>query len=69
MCENIFQELNKYIIAGNNLIHEDSYVKQWRRLRKRVDFVLCELQRFSFDAQDAAQNKLQDWLRGIMNGM
>jgi len=51
------------------LIHEDNYVKQWRRLRERVDFVLSELQRSSFDAQDAAQNKLQDWLRGIMNGM
>jgi len=50
----------------NNLIHEDNYVKQWR---ERVDFVLSELQRSSFDAQDAAQNKLQDWLRGIMNDM
>jgi len=48
------------IQARNNLIHEDNYVKQWRRLRERVDFVLRELQRSSFDAQDAAQNKLQD---------
>jgi len=69
VCENIFQELNKFIQARNNLIHEDNYVKQWRRLRERVDFVLSELQRSSFDAQDAAQNKLQDWLRGIVNYM
>ena len=40
VCENIFQELNKLIKARNNLIHEDSYQKQWRRLRERVDFVL-----------------------------
>jgi len=57
------------IQARNNLIHTDNYVKQWRRLRERVNFVLSELQRSSFDAQDAAQNKLQDWLRGIMNDM
>jgi len=69
VCENIFQELNKLIQARNNLIHEDNYVKQWRRLREREDFVLLELQRSSFDAQDAAQNKLQNWLRGIMNDM
>jgi len=69
VCENIFHELNKLIQARNNLIHEDNYVNQWRKLRERVDFVLTELQRSSFDAQDAAQNMLQDWLRGIMNDM
>jgi len=58
VCENIFQELNKLIQARNNLIHEDNYVKKWRILREMVDFVLSELQRSSFDAQDAAQNKL-----------
>ena len=26
VCENIFQELNKLIIAMNNLVHEDNYV-------------------------------------------
>jgi len=69
VCENICQELNKLIQARNSLIHEDNYVKQWRRLRERVDFVLSEQQRSSFHAQDAAQKKLQDWLRGIMNDM
>jgi len=49
---NIFQELNKLVEARNNLVHEECYVKQWRRLRERVDFVLSELQRSSFDAQD-----------------
>jgi len=69
VCENILQVLNKLIQARNNLIHEDNYVKQWRRLREMVDFVLTELQRSSFDAQHAAQNKLQDWSRGIMSDM
>jgi len=32
-----------------------------------VDFVLSELQRSSFDAQDTAQNNLHDWFRGIVN--
>jgi len=54
VCENIFKELNKLVEARNNLVHEESYVKQWRRLRERVDFVLTELKRSSFDAQDIA---------------
>jgi len=43
VCENIFQELNKLVGGRNNLVHEESYEKQWRRLRERVDFVLSEL--------------------------
>jgi len=54
VCENIFQELNKLIEARNNLIHEDGYQRQWRRLTERVDLVLSELQRSSFNAQDTA---------------
>jgi len=67
VCENIFQELNKLIEARNNLVNEDIYHKKWRRLRERVDFQ--DAQRSSFDAQDTAQNNLQDWLRGIVNDM
>jgi hypothetical protein len=63
VCENIFQELNKLIAARNNLVHEESYKKQWRRLREKVNFVMSELQRSSLDAQDIAQNNFQDWLR------
>ena len=69
VCENIFQELNKLIEARSNLVNEESYVKQWRRLRERVDFVLSELQKSSFDAQDIAQNNLQYWLRGVVNNL
>jgi len=67
VCENIFQELNNLVQARNNLIHEDSYEKQWKRLKDRVDYVLTELQRSCLDAQDSAQRKLQDWLKGVDN--
>jgi len=69
VCENIFQELNKLVEARNNLVHEESYEKQWRRLRERVDFVMSELQKSSLDAQDIAQNNLQDWLKGVVNNL
>jgi len=69
VCENIFQKLNKLVGARNNLVHEESYEKQWRRLRERVEFVLSELQRSSLDAQDIAQNNLMDWLKGVVNNL
>jgi len=65
VCENIFQELNNLVQARNNLIHEDSYEKQWKRLKEIVDYVLTELQISCLNAQDSAQNKLQDWLKGV----
>jgi len=43
VCENIFQELNNLVQARNNLTHEDSYKKQWKRLQERVVYVLTEL--------------------------
>jgi len=65
VCENIFQELNSLVQAWNNLIHEDNYEKKWKRLKERVDYVLTKLQRSCLDAQDSAQNKLQEWLKGV----
>jgi len=65
VCENIFQELNNLVQARDNLIHEDNYEKQWKRLKERVDYVLTELQRSCLDAQDSAQNKLHEWLEGV----
>jgi len=58
VCEGIFQELNHLVQARNNLIHEDSYEKMWTRLKDIVEFVLSELQRSCFDAQEIAQAKL-----------
>jgi len=69
VCENIFQEMNNLVQARNNLIHEDSYEKLWKRLKDRVDYVLTELQRSCLDAQDSAQRKLQDWLKGVDSNM
>jgi len=57
------------IKARNNLVHEDIYEKQWRRLRERVDFIMFELQRSCLGAQDIAQNNLQDWLQGVVNNL
>jgi len=54
VCEDIFQELNNLVQARNNLIHEDNYEKMWTRLKDRVEFVLSELQRTCFDAQEIA---------------
>jgi hypothetical protein len=69
VCENIGQELVKLIQARNNLVNQESYDKQWKRLKERVDFVLSELQRTCIDEQDSAQQQLQDWLRGIDNNL
>ena len=57
------------IQARNDLIHKDSYEKLWKRLKERVDYVLTELQRTCTDAQDSAQQKLQDWLKGVDNNL
>lgn len=43
VCESIFKELNKLVKTRNKLVHEEDYVKEWRRLRERVDFVMSEL--------------------------
>jgi hypothetical protein len=65
VCENIGQELISFIQARNDLIHKDSYEKLWKRLKERVDFVMSELQRTCMDDQASAQQKLQDWLKGV----
>jgi len=69
VCENIFQELNRLIQTRNDLIHENSYKKSWKRLKERVDNVLTTLQRTCMDDQDTAQQKLQDWLKGVGNNL
>jgi len=69
VCENIFQELNNLVQASNNLIHEDNYEKLWIRLKDRVEYVLTELQRSCINAQDTAQTKLQDWLKGVVSNL
>jgi len=69
VCDSIFQELNSLVQARNNLIHEDNYEKLWTRLKDRVEFVLSELQRSCFDAQELAQAKLQEWLKDVVSNL
>jgi len=38
-------------------------------LKDRVEFVLSELQRSCFDAQELAQAKLQEWLKGVVSNL
>jgi len=38
-------------------------------LKDRVEYVLTELQRTYIDAQDTAQTKLQDWLKGVVSNL
>jgi len=69
VCDSIFEELNSLVQARNNLIHEDNYEKLWTRLKDRVEFVLPELQRSCFDAQELAQAKLQEWLKVVVSNL
>jgi hypothetical protein len=55
VSEKNFQELNKLIQARNDLVHKDSYEKQWNRLKERVDYILTALQSTCIDAQDIAE--------------
>jgi Fe-S-cluster formation regulator IscX/YfhJ len=64
VCEDIGQKLVKLIQARNDLVHIESYEKQWNRLNERVDYILSALQTTCIDAQDLAQQKLQEWLKG-----
>ena len=54
VCESIFKELNKLVKARNNFVHEEDYVKEWRRLREKVDVVMSELQKSSLEAHNNA---------------
>jgi len=69
VCENIFQELNNLIQVRNNMVHKDSYEKQWKRLKERVDYVLSALYKSCLDAQDIAQLNFQDRLKGVDNNL
>jgi len=55
--------------ARNNFVHEEDYVKEWRRLRERVDFVMSELQKSSLEAHSNAQNTLNDLFKDVVKSM
>jgi len=55
--------------AKNNFVHEEDYVKEWRRLRERVYFVMSELQKSSLEAHSNAQSTLNEWFKDVVNSM
>ena len=65
VCEDIAKEMIKLISSRNNLSHRESYDKQWRRLKERVENVMTTLSSTCIEAQEQAKQKLQDWLNGI----
>jgi hypothetical protein len=69
VCENMGQELVKLIKARDDLVHIESFEKHWSRLKERVDYVMSALQTSCLDIQAQAQQKLQDWLKGIDNSL
>jgi len=69
VCESLFMELNKVVKARNNLVHEEDYVQEWRRLRERVDFVMSELQKSSLEAHSNAKNSLNDWFKKFVRSI
>jgi hypothetical protein len=65
VCENIGQELVQLIQARENIVHKESYEKRWSRLKEKVEYILYALKSTCIDIQNQAQQKLQDWLKGI----
>jgi hypothetical protein len=61
--------LNKLVKARNSLVHEEEYVKEWRRLRERVDFVMSELQKSCLEAHNNAMNSLNDWFKDVVKSI
>jgi len=55
----------KLISSRNDLSHWESYDKQWRRLKERVENVMNALSSTCIEAQEQAKKKLQNWLNGI----
>jgi len=69
VCESIFQDLNKLVKTRSNFVHEKDYVDEWTRLRSRVEYMMCELQKLSLEAQDKALLDLQQWFQGVTVNM
>jgi len=65
VCEDLAEKMIKLISSRNDLSHRDSYDKQWRRLKERVENVMNALSSTCIEAQEQADQKLQDWLNGI----
>lgn len=69
VCENIFKDLNKLVKTISNFLHKEDYVNEWTKLRERVDFVMCELQKTSLEAHDKALKTLNEWFTKVVKNM
>jgi len=65
VCEDIADKMIKLLSTRNDLSHKESYDKQWKRLKERVENVMITLSTTCIEAQEQAKHKLQDWLNGI----
>jgi len=65
VCEDIADKMIKLISTRNDLSHKESYDKQWRRLKERVESVMTALSTTCIEVHEQAKQKLQDWLNGI----
>jgi len=61
VCEDITEKMIKLISFRNDLSHRESYDKQWRRLKERVENVMNALSSTCIEAQEQAKQKLQEW--------
>jgi len=66
VCENIFEDLTKLVESRNHIIPTGNYEDQWIALRKRVDYVMCELQKLS---QKAQNQTLNNWFKDVAKSM
>jgi len=67
VCLDIFKKAKQLIETRHDMAHGGNYQKQWKRVVERVQLVFSEIQRSSLDDQAQAQNKLKDWLKGVMS--
>jgi len=67
VCLDIFKKANKLIDTRHNLVHDENYEHQWKRVVERVHLVFSEIQRSCLDDQTQAQKELKDWLEGVMS--
>jgi len=60
VSEDIAEKMIKLISSRNDLSHRESYDKQWRRLKERVENVMTALSSTCIEAQEQSKQKLQD---------
>ena len=67
VCLDIFKKAKKLIETRHNLVHDETYEHQWKRVVEIVHLVFSEIQRLCLDGQTQPQKELKDWLKGVMS--